>query len=305
MSDPIRLLDDPSFSSAPLQQGRNARSLLELGREMAPPSGAKADIWSGLESALGAAVVVGSVAAVTPNAASAGTPSAIAGGAAKVATSGVPAASQTASGAALGTKLGLAGLFVGAALIATTVFQQPPTTLSATPPAASGSLRSSTEGPSGESGDPHAVDLYTNRVLATGNAPVAPKEASTDDPSDDSKPAEGANHAASNYRAASSPAPSTDSEAPLDRVSQLRREAELVQAARSELAAGSASAALKTLAQLDQEVPRGAMGQERTVLGIEALKKSGQGAAAAARAAAFLEANPTSPYAERLRPYVN
>ena len=58
------------------------------------------------------------------------------------------------------------------------------------------------------------------------------------------------------------------------------------------------------MSKLDVDVPRGILGQERTVLTIEALKKSGRGAAAAQRAAAFIEANPKSPYAERLRAYL-
>ena len=76
-----------------------------------------------------------------------------------------------------------------------------------------------------------------------------------------------------------------------------------VQKARSLLAQGSASQALAVLGELDKSMPRGALGQERAVLTIQALSGSGQGAQAAKLAKAFLAANPSSPYADRVRQY--
>jgi len=76
-----------------------------------------------------------------------------------------------------------------------------------------------------------------------------------------------------------------------------------VQKARSLLAQGSASQALGVLGDLDKSIPRGSLGQERAVLTIQALSASGQSARAAKLAQAFLAANPSSPYAERVRQY--
>ncbi len=290
MSDPIRLLDDPSFKGS-LANGREARSLLELGRDVAPPTGAEAQVWSGLQSVIGGAAAGAALA--TPKAAAAGPAELAAQGAAPTA---APAAKTSA---AVGTKLGLVGLVIGAALIATTIVRTPPSTLSATPPAASFGQGGAAS--SAESGDPHAQRGFTAHMTSNG-APVAPKEA----PAKDAEPAPN-QQAGSEPRAAipsATPTAVADAEAPVDRVSQLQDEAAAVQEARSQLAANNASGALSTLSKLDVDVPRGILGQERTVLTIEALKKSGRGAAAAQRAAAFIEANPKSPYAERLRAYL-
>lgn len=286
MSDPIRLLDDPSFRGS-LSNGSDARALLELGRDMAPPADAQAQGWSALQSVIGGAA-----------AATLATPSTAAASPAGPATSAPAAPAATKTSAALGTKLGLVGLVVGAALIATTIVRTPPSTLSETPPASSFALSNATEGGT-DSGDPHALAQSRgfSSNMATTAAPIAPKEASAKDV----EPAP----QASAPRASAAATTATPAEAPVDRVSQLQDESAAVQEARSQLAAGNAAGALSTLTQLDVDVPRGILGQERTVLTIEALKKSGQGAAAAQRAAAFIEANPKSPYAERLKAYLS
>jgi hypothetical protein len=291
MSDPIRLLDDPSFrgSLGPADlspDGGDARRLLELGRDVAPPAGAQMQVWSGLQSVIGGAAAGAALATPSP-AASAEV--------ASQSSAASPAATKTS--AALGTKLGLVGVVVGAALFATTMMRQPSSTLSETPPAASFAQSSFTNGGAGsESGDPHAMRGLTSHM--TSNPPVAPKEEPVQEAEWDA-PTPSAPRAA-----APVVTPTAEVAAPVDRVSQLQDESAAVQQARSQLASNNASGALSTLRQLDVDVPRGILGQERTVLTIEALKKSGQGAAAAQRAAAFIEANPKSPYAERLRAYL-
>ena len=83
--------------------------------------------------------------------------------------------------------------------------------------------------------------------------------------------------------------------------SQLREESMAVLEARAALRAGNASQTLALLEQARQRFPRGALGQEREALTIEALAQSGQGAAAQRRAEAFLRAHPGSPYVADLR----
>jgi TolA-binding protein len=72
-------------------------------------------------------------------------------------------------------------------------------------------------------------------------------------------------------------------------------------AARSALASGNASAALRALDDHDRRFPGGALGPEGTVLRIEALAQRGDRGSAAALARAFLAAHPRSPHAARIR----
>ena len=71
--------------------------------------------------------------------------------------------------------------------------------------------------------------------------------------------------------------------------------------ARVALTSGDASGALHEIALYRSNWPQGVFLTEASVLEIEALAKRGDRAAAAARAAAFVEAHPDSPQAERLR----
>ena len=71
--------------------------------------------------------------------------------------------------------------------------------------------------------------------------------------------------------------------------------------ARVALNSGDANGALHEIALYRSNWPRGVFLTEASVLEIEALAKRGDRAAAAARAAAFVEAHPDSPQTERLR----
>lgn len=82
--------------------------------------------------------------------------------------------------------------------------------------------------------------------------------------------------------------------------SQLREESLAVLQARAALRAGDAQHSLALLEQARRRFPRGALGQEREALTIQALERSGQHAAAQRRAAAFLRAYPSSPYGSDL-----
>ncbi len=83
--------------------------------------------------------------------------------------------------------------------------------------------------------------------------------------------------------------------------SQLREESAAVLEARAALRAGDAPRSLALLSQARARFPRGALGQEREALTIEALSRAGQAAAAQRRAKAFLAAHPQSPYVADLR----
>jgi hypothetical protein len=86
--------------------------------------------------------------------------------------------------------------------------------------------------------------------------------------------------------------------------SQLREESLAVLEVRQALRTGDAGSALKLLEQARARFPRGALGQEREALAIEALAQSGARAAAERRAAAFLRAYPKSPYAADVQRYL-
>jgi hypothetical protein len=88
-----------------------------------------------------------------------------------------------------------------------------------------------------------------------------------------------------------------------DKKSALSDESGAVLEIRRTLRAGDAASALRLLEQARQRFPNGALSQEREALSIEALAKSGAGAAAARKARAFLRAYPKSPYASDVRSF--
>jgi hypothetical protein len=83
--------------------------------------------------------------------------------------------------------------------------------------------------------------------------------------------------------------------------STLAEEVSSLREAREALAAGQTQRALAALDAYLQRFPGGHLGLEAEELRIEALARSGQGAAASTRARAFLATHPQSPYAHRLR----
>jgi hypothetical protein len=86
--------------------------------------------------------------------------------------------------------------------------------------------------------------------------------------------------------------------------SDAREESRVVAAARDALRSGDSAGALSLLAQARQRFGAGVLGQEREALLIEALAKSGQGAAARVHGQAFLKNYANSPYAARVRQLV-
>jgi len=90
-------------------------------------------------------------------------------------------------------------------------------------------------------------------------------------------------------------------EAALRRLPALSQEIALMDQARTALRSGSPEKALALLGQYRTQFPQGSFGQEVTVLRIESLATSGNRNQAIAEANSFLEMQPNSPHAERLR----
>ena len=84
----------------------------------------------------------------------------------------------------------------------------------------------------------------------------------------------------------------------------LTAELEALDAARSALANGNAARARRLLGDYARQYPRGRLGLEAEVLRIDALARSGQKAAAQARARAFLRRRPNSVLASRVRAHL-
>lgn len=88
------------------------------------------------------------------------------------------------------------------------------------------------------------------------------------------------------------------------RVDSVAAELGAIDGVRAALARGDASGALSRLDGYAKAYPRGRLAVEAEVLRIDALARSGQGAAASKRAEAFLRRFPNSVFASRVRGYV-
>jgi hypothetical protein len=87
-------------------------------------------------------------------------------------------------------------------------------------------------------------------------------------------------------------------------VSSLRAETAMLGVARERLSAGACRDALDEVTKLAARFPRGALTQEREVVAIGALAGLDDRQALSARAAAFLQRYPDSPYAVHVRHFV-
>ncbi|MFO0549969.1 MAG: hypothetical protein U0271_16360 [Polyangiaceae bacterium] len=252
---------------------------------------------------------VGTTAAVASTSAAAG---------ATAGATGLASGALAGGGLALGTKIGLASIALALGLVGASVASSPRPTLSTTTPtnvvvsaplvvggdelATSRNFGGAGLASTGAAALPEptvASDSTEKTELAPVDASARARLLAEHDarPTTDSTNASGDPHASDAAGNADGAKDATPSPA-----AQRRREAELVAKARSENASGNSAAALATLAQLDSEIPRGSLGQERAVLAIEALAGSGQRGVARERARAFIAANPKSPYVARLKP---
>jgi hypothetical protein len=282
MSAPKRWLDDTG------NEGRLERELLRRDAEMEPPAGAKDQVWAAL------------IAQLPPSPGDGGgTSGSDAGG------GGSGTAGSGATGGALPGALGKAALtsaagggllksaLIGAAsaLALVTVYSvatpDPPEESAPTAPLVA---------PSATSAAPSPRAASTSAVAPASSADVAP-----------SAEPRAADRDADRGAATPSPTVAPSSSAALgaepgaaERESRLREESQRLSEARDALRRGDTQRALALLDDVRQRFPGGVLAQEREALAIEALSRSGKGAEAKARAAAFKDAYPTSPHGARV-----
>jgi hypothetical protein len=274
MNAPKRWLDEGGGATA------GERDLLRRGLAMDPPAEAQATVWAAILAGLpeAGAVGTGGAGSVAGKAAS--------GAKAAVATKAVGAglsggAVAAAAGAGI-LKSALIGAGCGVLVLAT---------YSAVSPSA----------PDPRPAPPVAVASPPEPAPAsprTQGARVAapdPTAAASADPAPDHRP----NEPRAPLPGASSPP--ADSAAPPDG----EMEAHLVSEVYDTLHRGDAPGALLLLDRIRARFPAGGLGQEREALSIEALYRSGRRSEASARAAAFLQANPSSTLAARVQSFAN
>ena len=110
-------------------------------------------------------------------------------------------------------------------------------------------------------------------------------------------------HVATKSTTTSSVAPSTSASTTSTLASRLKEESELIAHARDALRSGDNAGALSYLDKARTKFPNGVLVQERRMLEIETLWRSGKKAQAAALADAFLASYPNSPNAARVREF--
>jgi hypothetical protein len=314
MNAPKRWLDVDSGSS------ELERTILRTGLDVEIPEGAEDKIWVSL-AALVPATVVGAGAALASSTASASTGAASGSGAAAVgatATSasvkvGLPALLKAfAIGAASGTLLvgGAVELTAGSGQQGNKATEQHRAVQLDGVPA---TRKGDAQRPAGQSSQVGAVadrQMHPQeaprdavpRALSAPRMVLGSEGASVDRP--------GSAVSASSVAAFDSPAPpgnivTGELEASGIRASRLREEAQVLKRARDSLRRGDLAGAFAALEVARSQFQDGALGEEREALTIELLAKSGQRDAARARADAFLSAFPRSPYAARVRDFVD
>jgi hypothetical protein len=311
MNAPRRLLDDASTDAA-------SRRLLEAHDALRPPPGASAQVRAALITQIGPAgdPSVGAPPAGSPPA----SPSLA--GAARVA-----GTAKAAGGPLILIKPALVGAGLMAAILGGVSQFEQRTSPPAPASVAAAGPRTNHEGISTISTPVGTSQATASAVPERSAAPEAPRPAArpapgdpqaapprpADAPVDDPGPAapsgesggkidQAGGNGGSSAASGGDGASGASGEANL-RASQLREEASLVRQAREALRGGEASRALGLLDEAQRTIPGGALGQEREALAIEALARSGQRAAAAARAAEFLRRHPTSPHAAQMRSF--
>ena len=304
MSDPKRWLDEEGGAT------RRERDLLRAGAAMEPPASAEDKVWLALLAQIGppgggpgAGLPGGGPGSVVAPAAGAS-----AAGAGKVA--GVAAWAGVVKSMLIGG-VGAAIFVAGYAAVVPAPPPAPPAsatapaqvaegranaTFSAAAPAEAATLKRAPGG-GPEAASPRAPAPRGERAVSAapydGAAPPAP-QAPPPEPAPQAGTAEG--------MGVGSGAPGDVVAA--ERISRLREERAMLEEARDALRRGDAAGALHKLEQARARFPGGVLVQEREALAIEALSRTGQRAAASARAAAFLSAYPTSPHATRLQSFV-
>ncbi|MFT3773663.1 MAG: hypothetical protein QM820_50455 [Minicystis sp.] len=277
MSAPKRWLDDPGSTSGV------ERDLLRAGLSVDPPPGAQGEVWAALLSKLpppgGGPPGDGGGSTAAGKAASAGK----AAVAAKASGAGAVAAGAGILKSALIGAGSAVVLIAGYSAVAPSTPDPLPPPAVVAPPAdppplaAPAPLRA-------------AVAPSVTASAVPSAEPAAPRHVAVDP-----RPAVSATASATVEPAA----------AAAERETMLREESRMVAEARDALRRGDAGGALTMLEQIRAKFPGGVLAQEREALSIEALARSGRKGDAAARAAAFVKAYPTSPLAARVQQFAN
>lgn len=144
------------------------------------------------------------------------------------------------------------------------------------------------------------ASLATTAIM-TKRAEVAASVAAPREPRTRSPEAEGLAPAPPALVEPRAPAPSAPARRAVPPVRSIARETEQLEAARAELHAGASQRALSTLDRYEREHPRGVLREEAELLRIEALWRAGQRRRARQHAARFLQHNPRSAHAARIR----
>lgn len=289
MSAPKRWLEDGSTSDV-------ERDLLRSGLVMDPPAGAEGEVWAALLGKLPPPPPPGDLP--PDGGAAAGNAASGAHAAAKAVTTAKLASAPIAVLGGGVLKSALIGAGSALALVATYAVVAPPSAPDASPPS-----------PAAISASPSSSPI--------ARAPVTPR------PAPEPSVALSALPASAPAAPTSSAAPADPRPAPLapppatgslpaagepallaaERETMIREESRLVGEARDALRRGNAPGALTLLEQIRARFPAGVLGQEREVLTIEALARSGRRPEAAARAEAFIKAHPQSPLVTRVESF--
>jgi len=260
MTDPLRLADELDGS------GSLERRVLESATAIAPPPGAKAQVWSVVSAKVGVAT------------------------AATAAAKGVSVLA-TMKAVAAGTALGLAATAGATWLFAPSEGTLPPdrspTVEPRSPPAKS---RRNAPVTSPEVNDVIQPSTDRPKLRASEAQPARGNDSDSNLPTNASTPEPRASQGSfPDEPPAAAPSPSAG-------VDAARFESRRVAEARGLLRAGRAAAALAILGELAKSVPSGVLVQEREALTVEALLGSGDRERARAHARDFLQRYPNSPH---------
>lgn len=291
MSDPIRWLDETGEASP------HERMLLSAGRDLDPPPGAQDKVWAALQLHIGPGGGGGG------NGGGGGSGSGASGKTLTNASAGSGSSGASISAAVGSAKAAIAaaaGALAVAGAIAAFVATSTPASPSIAP-------RVEVAAPTvAEPSPPTPRETATNAESAAETAPVEPNRspAASAPLPPDAPPLRPATRVSSAKPIAQEPHVDAASETKQERASRLREENRMLGDARAALRNGDSASALKKLEAMGGQFPDGVLAQEREVLAIEALARAGNRSAAAARAAAFLKAHPTSPHAKKLRGFL-
>ncbi len=262
MNDPKRLLDD--FGALDVE----TRRALEAGRDVEPDRAARSSVWAALIGQLPPGAIGGAAGggAAAGGAAAGGAAAGGAGSAGGAVAGGALGTAGLVKSIGIGVGAGLVVVLAGQAIVGSKQEPRPTPTVSASSVV--------TPVPSVE---PPAV---RGRLAS----PVPADEAEEDEA----------------HEAVVEPVRGIAGGG-AGRVGTVREEARLIARARLRLLHDDPSGALRLLETARQRFPNGVLIQEREALAIEALAKSGQRDAAAARARTFQQAHPESPLKDRVR----